>query len=241
MKKKQRILAIGDIHGGYRALIQCLERSDFDYKKDKLICLGDVVDGWSQTVEAIEELLKIKNLVYIIGNHCIWAREWLRYGATPYIWTSQGGQATIDSYMKLPDKDCLKTIKRHLNFFDKGVFYYEMDNKLFVHGGFDWSRPVDDSSGYDLAWDRHMWTTANMWHNNKNDKDKKMGEYDDVFIGHTSTSFYDKTLKPMHACNVWNLDQGGGYEGKLTIMDVYSKEYWQSDMVNTLYPKEKGR
>jgi len=45
MKKEQRTLVMGDIHGGYRSLLQCLERSKVDYKKDKLICFGGVVDG----------------------------------------------------------------------------------------------------------------------------------------------------------------------------------------------------
>ena len=45
----------------------------------------------------------------------------------------------------------------------------------------------------------------------------------------------------MCRCNVWNLDTGGGYEGKLTVMDVETKELWQSDFVNTLYSNERGR
>ena len=72
MKTFNRTLAIGDIHGGYRAMMQCFERAEFDYKKDRLICLGDVADGWSEVVGCIEELHKIKNLVYIIGNHDLW-------------------------------------------------------------------------------------------------------------------------------------------------------------------------
>ncbi len=64
-----RTFVIGDIHGAYKALVQVLERAGFDYENDKLISLGDVTDGWSETAESIEELMKIKNLVYIKGNH----------------------------------------------------------------------------------------------------------------------------------------------------------------------------
>ncbi len=31
-----KTFAIGDIHGAYKAMIQCFERSKFDYKKDRL-------------------------------------------------------------------------------------------------------------------------------------------------------------------------------------------------------------
>ena len=41
--------------------------------------------------------------------------------------------------------------------------------------------------------------------------------------------------------NVWNLDQGAGYGKKLTIMNVETEEYWQSDMVSELYPNHDGR
>ncbi len=44
-----KTFVIGDIHGAYRALRQCLERSTFDFEKDRLICLGDVCDGWPET------------------------------------------------------------------------------------------------------------------------------------------------------------------------------------------------
>ena len=39
-----RILVIGDIHGGIRALRQVFERADVTVS-DKLIFLGDYVDG----------------------------------------------------------------------------------------------------------------------------------------------------------------------------------------------------
>jgi len=94
-----KTFVIWDIHWGYRSLIQCLERSKFNYDKDQLIVLGDITDGWNETPLVIEELLKIKNLILVWGNHDIWCNEWFKFGARPIIWTQQGGQATIDSYI----------------------------------------------------------------------------------------------------------------------------------------------
>lgn len=45
----------------------------------------------------------------------------------------------------------------------------------------------------------------------------------------------------MHAINVWNLDTGAAFRGKLSCMDIKTKKVWQSDEVYTLYPTEKGR
>jgi serine/threonine protein phosphatase 1 len=40
---------------------------------------------------------------------------------------------------------------------------------------------------------------------------------------------------------IWNLDTGAGWFGKMTIMDVKTKGFWQSDIALDLYPEFKGR
>ena len=64
-------------------------------------------------------------------------------------------------------------------------------------------------------------------------------------MGHTTTQWFarnkerkgltpDKTFelgtKPLFLCNVIMLDTGAGWFGKMTIMDVNTHEYWQSDL-----------
>lgn len=71
-----KIMAIGDIHGNYKALKQCLERARFNYGKDTLIVLGDICDGWAYVDRCIDELLKINRCKFILGNHDKWALEW---------------------------------------------------------------------------------------------------------------------------------------------------------------------
>ena len=237
MKKR---FVIGDIHGAHKALLQCLERSGFDYEKDQLISLGDVADGWSQIPEVFEELRKVKDLIYVMGNHDDWLRQWLKFGAIDSNWLKNGGQTSIDAYEVYRPYDIRHV---HEKFLDKSVFYYEMDNMLFVHGGYDWHIPIHENYAHDIMWDRHMWVTAFYWQlqHNKGNPLIKIEDYDTVFIGHTTTSHYDKTLKPVQLSNIWNLDQGAGHDGKLTIMNVDTKEYWQSDNVKELYPDEKGR
>lgn len=78
-----RTIIAGDIHGSHKALKQCLERSNFDYENDTMIQLGDIVDGWNEVYEEVEELLKIKNLVTIKGNHDDWFNHYLQLGTHP--------------------------------------------------------------------------------------------------------------------------------------------------------------
>jgi len=46
---------------------------------------------------------------------------------------------------------------------------------------------------------------------------------------------------PMQGCNVWNVDTGAAFHGKLSAIDIETKEVYQSDVVQILYPDEKGR
>jgi serine/threonine protein phosphatase 1 len=83
-----------------------------------------------------------------------------------------------------------------------------------------------------LMWDRSLLTKA--WRRSHANPDFKFGPYEEIFLGHTTTELYH-TLEPLHVCNVWALDTGAGWSGKLTIMDVKTKEYWQSDLSSDFY------
>lgn len=242
-----KTFVIGDIHGGLKALKQCFRRSGFNKEKDRLICLGDVADGWPDVAESLEELLTVKNLYYILGNHDQWLLDYLLYGDAPYIWTSQGGQASIKSYATYPAEQR----KKHGEFYSKAPYYLVINGNLYVHGGFNARLPIEKTHVDDYLWNRDMWFDAQRA--NKLIKSQKsrsefintnlphINDYKKIFIGHTTTTYTDKSLEPVLHLNIWNLDQGGGWEGKLTIMDINTEKYWQSDLVKTLYPNTKGR
>lgn len=232
-----RRFCCGDIHGGYKALLQVLERSGFDKEKDILIQLGDIADGWSQTYECMEELLTIKNLIPIRGNHDTWLLDWLETGNSPNIWTQQGGLATIESYKQASTAAKL----RHINFLkSQSMYIIDEDNNAFIHGGYTSIEGLGHECHIDdYTWDRDLIYRAMA--SRKNDVlPKFLRMYKKVFIGHTSTLKW-KTSEPLKACNVWDLDTGAGYLGKLTIMNIDTEEYFQSDFVKDLYPNEFAR
>lgn len=251
-----RTFTTADPHGANKALVQVLERAEFDYEKDRLICLGDVCDGWSEVKETFETLLKIKKLVYVIGNHDKWFMDWIESNGSkvPHIWTSQGGIKTLESFNYHPGNvsdDIIELL------FSKAVYYYVRKNKLFVHGGYNWHISIEEEIIANVTWDRHMFQTALQWQRfnevllTRGNPDvvlHKFPKYDEIYIGHTTTGAaryfnnkYENTDKPIFATNLIAMDTGAGYEGKLTLMNVDTKEYFQSDLVKTLYPNESGR
>lgn len=279
-----RTFVMGDIHGAYLALLQCLERSGFNKEEDVLIQLGDVVDGWGQVYECVEELLTIKNLIAIKGNHDDEFWQWITYGLHRWNW-QQGAEATARSYIAHAErKDIIFENKfsgnktnlttwdiprTHQRFFDKQPLYYidTERNICFVHGGFNRHIDFKGQSPHVYYWDRDLWMTALSFKDSKY-KFKMHTPFTEVFIGHTTTNNWTKTItvcekedadsinmqgdinfykkvipieEPMHAANIWNLDTGAGFSGKLTMMDIDTKECYQSDNVKLLYPNERGR
>ncbi|MEP0987501.1 metallophosphoesterase [Ekhidna sp.] len=227
----KRTFVMGDIHGNLRAFDQCMERCQFDADRDILIQLGDVSDRQPETAMVVERLLKIKNMIAIRGNHDEWTSKWISSGKKDSSWLSNGGQETIDSYHEL-NIDPLS----HQGFFDNQVLYHtDAKNRIFVHGGFTQSKgPNYDLIKTQCLWDRSLWNDAMIGERLKG-KPHILSGYDEIFIGHTPTLTWSIT-EPMKACNVWNLDTGAGHPtGRLSIMDVDTKEYWQSDLTNELY------
>jgi len=225
-----KTFVLGDPHGALKAIKQVLKKSKFDYEEDKLICLGDIADGFSETPEALEELLKIKNLIFLMGNHDEWLLEWLRTGEALPLWTRQGGQATLDAYEKQP-----KLKKKHLKFLEKALYYYiDKENRCFVHGGIKPGEHPSKTSKNHLVWDRDIW-----YKRYDGLGAVKFDNFNEVYVGHTSIYEYSKT--PLPFGNVWFMDTGGGFEGKLSLMNIDSKEIFQSDKVSKLYKKELER
>ena len=245
-----RTLVMADVHGGYRGMIQALERADFNKETDRLISLGDIADGWSETPECVDYLLSCKNLIAIRGNHDMWCRNWLMFGEVQRIWKNQGGANTIDAYDRVFTNLGFEArdvyMEKHTNFFKNQITHYvDHQNRGFVHGGFTSKKGLGhEAYESNYFWDRDLWSLALLSDGKEPVKGaesiRRFERHSEIFVGHNTTLRHD-TDKPMKKCNVWNLDTGGGYDGKITVMDVNTKEYWQSDLMDELYPDEKGR
>ena len=84
---------MGDVHGGLKAMEQVLQRANYDPAGDKVIFLGDVADGWPQVPECFHDIIAMKNIVYVMGNHDSWLYYYLKDGSAPPRWLTQGGSA----------------------------------------------------------------------------------------------------------------------------------------------------
>lgn len=135
---------------------------------------------------------------------------------------------------------------RHLEFFNRMRSYYEDEHgRLFIHAGFASMRgPAAEHYSSNYFWDRTLWETA-LAVDDRIPRDspffpKRLLLYEEIYIGHTPTTNYGFDT-PMHRCNLWNVDTGAAFTGKVTALDISTKKFAQSDVVQWLYPGESGR
>jgi serine/threonine protein phosphatase 1 len=69
---------------------------------------------------------------------------------------------------------------------------------------------------------------------------RRLKLYREIYIGHTPVTQIGKTV-PIQIANIWNVDTGAAFTGVLTVLDIDTKEFWQSEPLPNLYPNEKGR
>ncbi|HEY0046364.1 MAG TPA: metallophosphoesterase family protein [Flavobacterium sp.] len=239
----KRTLVIGDIHGGLRAIHQIFEKANVT-PDDTLIFLGDYVDGWSESPQVLDFLISLNlshECIFIRGNHDDLLLEWLR-GKENALWHQHGGLATVHAYETVSDHDK----QSHIAFLESlHTYFIDDNNRLFVHAGFTNLNGVQNEFYPRLMfWDRSLWETAVAMDKSISRDDlrypKRLLQYSEIFIGHTPVTKLGKSI-PLLMGNVWNIDTGAAFRGPLSIMDVDTKEYWQSDPLPEIYLGERGR
>ncbi len=239
-----RKVVIGDIHGGFKALKQLLEKANLP-KGTQYIFVGDYVDGWSESAEVVSYLIDFSeenDCIFLRGNHDELLYKYLKFEEKNPAWLSQGGESSIKSYAKLSEEEK----KKHLQFFENLVNYHiDSENRLYLHAGFTSQRGPEFEFYSNLVyWDRTLWEMACAMDTSISEESenypKRLKLFNEIFIGHTPVTRvgFDK---PANFANVWNVDTGAAFKGEISMLDVDSKKIWQSEAVHLLYPKENGR
>jgi serine/threonine protein phosphatase 1 len=233
---------IADIHGCHKELLQCIERSGFNPQEDTLISLGDLVDRGPASFQVVEYIKNLPNKICIRGNHDVWWYEFLKTGLHPCDF-HHGARETYISYEAM-EEEMQEKLQSHREFFGSQIDYYlDNDGNLFVHGGINRHQLLDkQSDSVVYYWDRDMFMqalSAGILVNGNIPNSKQSITFKDdrikrVFIGHTPTINFkvEGNDLPLFASNgkVINLDTGCCFGNKLTIMNLDTLEYWQSDL-----------
>jgi serine/threonine protein phosphatase 1 len=208
-----RDLAVGDIHGHFRRLEQCLEAVGFDPAVDRLFSVGDLVDRGPHSIEALTWLTK-PWFHAVQGNHESLAITCL-----------YGGRLDLDMYRAAGGGWFLDLPKDEQAVFVEHFLQLPIAMEVQTEAGLigvlhadspfaDWaelraSLLEDDDPGVREVC---QWSRRRL-------KEGDTGAVEGVralLVGHTPV------LQAKRLGNVWHLDTGGWASGHFSLMDLAS-------------------
>lgn len=212
-----RLFAIGDIHGCFNSFKKLIEEKIQITKNDKIVLLGDYIDRGSQSKEVIDYIIELKEkgfeIIPLKGNHEAMLIDAFDDEKLNSIWFLNGGTETLKSF---GISSLAKLETKYLDFFRNLKLFFEIENYLFVHAGFndEIENPFNDS--YHMIWK----CRENYTHPTLRDKT--------IVHGHCviPSITCDDRIKKNNS--VINLDTGCVYSnhsrlGRLTSLGIYTR------------------
>ena len=221
-KKFKRILAIGDIHGEFKKLVNLWNQIHFNPKEDLVIFLGDYTDRGPDSVKCtrfIREVAKIDNVITLMGNHEQMMLYYLENNSLDDIinhperldnWLLNGGNVTINDFK---DKG-INEIYEWFHFVNTMPMFVDIGDMLFCHAGINPDRRLNDQTAEDMLWIREK-----FYNNYQGDKM--------IIVGHTPVQYLidtDDIYVPLYIedRNILMCDTGAFMEnvGRLSCINV---------------------
>ena len=213
------IYVISDIHGMYDKYKEMLDKIEFS-DNDILYVLGDVIDRGKHSIKILQDMMERENVYGLIGNHELMAIKclcWLCQEITDetlaqlseeqmldYVnWIVNGGDQTIQDFIKLSDEERQQIINYIMNFQAYKEIKVNDIEYLLVHAGidhFDAEKSLDKYDINDLVWARPHFDVP---------------YFDDkyVIVGHTPTFMISHKPEIYHQHHFIDIDCGACYPG----------------------------
>jgi serine/threonine protein phosphatase 1 len=212
-----RLFAIGDIHGCFNSFKSLIEEKIQITKCDKVVLLGDYIDRGSQSKEVIDYIIELKEkgfeIISLKGNHEAMLIDAIDDEKLVSKWILNGGNETLRS---LGISSLTKLEPKYLDFFRNLKLFFEFEDYLFVHAGFNDEIENPFSDSYHMIW-------------------KCREKYTLSFL-RAKTVIHGHCVIPSITCDdriknnnpVINLDTGCVYSnrsnlGRLTSLEIYTR------------------
>ena len=212
-----RHLAVGDIHGCFKALETLAEFVPFR-AEDLIITLGDYVDRGPDSRRVLDWVIERQQsgrLVALRGNHELMMLEARENQQAFKVWLRAGGDATLASYSHgAGDTDQVDIPESHWRFLKEELLgWFETDKHFFVHAGAYADCALDQQPAIMLYWESFDDPPPHV-----------SGKV--MVCGHTS----QKVGKPRSVGHAVCIDtRAYGEDGWLTCLDVATGRYWQAN------------
>jgi serine/threonine protein phosphatase 1 len=212
----KRVLAIGDIHGCFRALTALADYVNFR-DTDTLITLGDYVDRGPDSRAVLDWLIaygQTATLIPLTGNHELMMLA-ARDSTSHYEeWIVCGGDAALHSYARMLRPGNLEDVPdAHWNFIKRTCrSHYQNSTHFFVHANALPDIPIDDQPDYISYWEHF--------------RDPPAHESGKIMVcGHTPQT----NGRPNNIGHAVCIDTSAHRNGWLTCLNTTTGQYWQAN------------
>ncbi len=228
---KDRIYAVGDVHGRVDLLNRILEMiardvaSHQDYRAAKIIFLGDYIDRGDNSKEVLDVLMGVRNelpednLLFLAGNHEAAVLSFLSDPVGKSEWLRYGGLQTLLSYgvappSSNPEPQDLVTVAdslraamgHHVSFLAGLQGMHRSGDVIFIHAGLDPTRDLGDQDDDATLWGRSEFVDE--------------GGFPGVRVVHGHYDSREVVSTPRRIC----VDTGAYYSGRLTAVRLDDSE-----------------
>ncbi len=214
---KEKIIAIGDIHGCLRSMNSLLEKLS-GYSDYTFVFIGDYIDRGNDPKGVVDRLMEFgqtQESIFIRGNHEQMLLDAV-YKDDLDMWLQNGGKSTISSYGG-SYKD-FNIPQEHLEFYKSTQMYYDTEDYFFVHAGLSADKTIEECLQSKEEIQKFLWSRDHLnafetpWEKT-------------IVFGHTPRSHPIKKSK-MRGIDTGCVFDRLGY-GKLTAIILPDEEYIQ--------------
>jgi serine/threonine protein phosphatase 1 len=210
-----RVLAVGDIHGCFKALTTLAAFVPFQ-PDDVVVTLGDYVSRGPDTHAVLDWLVlfgQSANLVSLRGNHEIMMLQARDSDEALKRWLDCGGDASLASYSPVDDAGKLSDVpESHWAFLEQTRGWHETPSHFFVHANAYPDCSLAEQPDFMLFWE--------SFNDPPQHQSRKV-----MICGHTP----QKSGLPRCIGHAVCIDTWAYGNGWLTCLDVDSGRYWQAN------------
>jgi serine/threonine protein phosphatase 1 len=211
-----RHLAVGDIHGCFKALTTLAAFVPFG-PEDVVVSLGDYVDRGPDSCAVLDWLIawrKRGQLIPLRGNHEVMMLQARESKEALREWLGCGGDAALASYSPFDDAGRLIDVPdAHWQFVEHETRpWFAIDTHFFVHASAYPDCSLEEQPDFMLYWEGFA-----------NPPPHESGKI--MVCGHTP----QKSGKPRNIGHAVCIDTWACGKGWLTCLEVGSGRYWQAN------------
>ncbi|MGB0929819.1 MAG: metallophosphoesterase family protein [Chitinophagales bacterium] len=202
-----RRFAISDIHGCRATFEKMLTEVLQLQKEDTLYLLGDYIDRGPDSKGVFDVIMKLQAEGYqvhcLMGNHEDMLLRSFQSEMTADSWMMAGGGATLQSFGVEHWKDIPQ---KYLDFMENLSYYFELDDYLLVHAGFNFRYAKELS---DIYRDEFAMLWLRYWYKDLN---PELIDGRTIVHGHTPTH-WELIKENINENLPLDIDAGCVYEG----------------------------